>query len=130
METLTENKLFESGSIVLNGKQVMIASLPWNPNPTFHGVALKHLIKGEETDNRLSCHIVKINPDCEIGIHNHAGKVELHEIVAGSGFCLIDNVRADYQPGTTALIPADIDHKVIASDDGLYLLAKFFSALL
>ncbi len=34
---------------------------------------------------QLSCHLVKINPECEIGDHIHENNLEIHEIIYGSG---------------------------------------------
>jgi quercetin dioxygenase-like cupin family protein len=93
-------------------------------------VFLKHLIKGKSTDNRLSCHLVKINPGCEIGIHNHVGKTELHEILSGFGHCMIEQKEFDYHKGVIGFIPADKNHSIKAENEGLFLLAKFFPALL
>jgi len=88
---------FNTGKLFLHGECVDIEKLVWNEHPTFKGVFLKHLIKGESTDNRLSCHIVKINPGCEIGLHNHVGKDELHEILDGHGHCMIEEMNILYK---------------------------------
>ena len=121
---------FEKGILYINEKCIDVENLVWNEHSVFKGVFLKHIIKGEFTDNRLSCHFVKINPGCEIGIHSHAGKTELHEIISGYGHCIVGKTKFDYRKGIIGFIPADVDHYVIAENEGLFLLAKFFPALL
>lgn len=121
---------FDTGKLHINNTCIDIESLQWNEHSAFKGVFLKHIIKGEDTDNKLSCHLVKIDPNCEIGIHNHAGKCELHEIVNGEGFCTIEQSKFDYHKGVIGFIPADKNHSIKAGNEGLFLLAKFFPALL
>lgn len=121
---------FENGILYMNENAVIVNELSWNEHPVYKGVFLKHLIKGENTNQQLSCHLVKIEPDCEIGLHNHAGKSELHEIVDGSGYCVIENNKFNYAAGITGFIPADANHLVKAGEQGLFILAKFFPALL
>ncbi len=125
-----DTNYFDKGKIYINDKCVDVASLEWNEHPVFKGVFLKHIIKGENTNNRLSCHIVKIKPYCEIGIHNHNGITELHEIMSGNGTCNIEKNKYTYQKGVVGFIPADKNHSVKAEKEGLLLLAKFFPALL
>lgn len=120
---------FENGSVFAGGVHTETDTLKWNAHPAFMGVYLKHLIKGEQTGGQLSCHLVKIEPGCSIGLHNHLGKRELHEVVRGSGNCSIEDEVIEYGPGKIALIPADVNHEVNAGKDGLLLLAKFFPAL-
>lgn len=121
---------FENGIISFNDKKVNINELPWNPSPAYKGVSLKHVITGSNTNNYFSIHLVKIEPGCEIGLHNHLGKTELHEVMAGEGLAYIEESEIQYKTGVISLIPADKDHLVKAGDDGLYLFAKFFPALI
>ncbi len=125
-----DTNYFNKGKLYISDKCVDVESLEWNEHPAFKGVFLKHIIKGENTNNSLSCHLVKINPDCEIGNHNHPGKTELHEILSGNGTCNIEQTNINYKKGVVGFIPADKDHSVKAEKDGLLLLAKFFPALL
>lgn len=121
---------FEKGTLNINGKEIKIEEIEWNANPTCEGVFLKHLIKGENTNNQISCHIVKISPHCEIKLHNHSGKTELHEVMDGSGECIIEGTPIAYKKGVITLILADKNHLVKAGNENLYLFAKFFPALL
>lgn len=121
---------FNKGILHINGKCIEIEKLDWNEHPAFKGVFLKHLIKGEDTNNQLSCHLVKINANCEIGLHNHVGKTELHEVIEGNGQCSIEKETINYQSGVITFIPADVNHLVKAGNEGLFILAKFFPALL
>ncbi len=125
-----EANQFEKGTLFINGENIKVENLEWHEHPIFKGVFLKHVIKGESTNNQLSCHLVKINPNCEIGLHNHVGKTELHEIIGGFGECDIEQKKLNYQKGITGFIPADKNHVVKAGDEGLFILAKFFPALL
>jgi mannose-6-phosphate isomerase-like protein (cupin superfamily) len=121
---------FENGNLLMPSSSIEIAKLPWNKHPTCRGVYLKHLITGEATGNRLSCHLVKIDPESEITVHSHEGKTELHEIIGGSGRGCIESREFDYTQGTIVVIPADKDHSLRAGQIGLLLLAKVFPALL
>jgi|GEM_PF-199673 len=118
-----------SERIYLMDKHIDIDTLKWNPHPTFKGVYLKHLITGKDTDGKLSCHIVKIDPGCILDTHIHDGKIELHEVAGGSGTMFLDKQEIGYSTGRICLIPANMQHKVVAGKDGLYLFAKFTPAL-
>ncbi|TAJ11186.1 cupin domain-containing protein [Marinilabiliaceae bacterium JC017] len=122
-------KKFLSGNVTLAGTTLNTENLCWNKHPTQKGVSIKHLIKGESTGNRVSCHLVKVEPGCEIAKHNHPGKEELHEVLEGCGSCQLEETRLDYTCGSIALLPADKDHAVKAGEKGLILMAKFFPAL-
>lgn len=128
MEKIFEK--FDNGTVYGITNEMAADKLSWNAHPTFTGVFLKHLITGEQTNGNLSCHLVKVNPGCCIDTHIHNGKLELHEVVEGYGYCTIGERKLNYIPGTLAVIPADISHKVEAGSNGIYLLAKFSPALL
>ena len=98
--------------------------------PAPKGVFLKHLIKGVDTEGKLSCHLVKIDPNCVLEEHIHEGQCELHEVIEGEGNCILDTKKTPYNPGRITMIPKGIKHKVIAGNSGLVFLAKFFPALL
>lgn len=118
-----------SEQVYFTDKQISIDTLIWNPHPSFKGVYLKHLIIGNDTENKLSCHIVKIEPNCILDTHLHDGKIEIHEVVGGSGTMYLDGKEISYSVGRICVIPANTLHKVVASEDGLYLFAKFTPAL-
>lgn len=124
------SEMFENGNVKGNISNNEIKSLKWNEHQLFEGVFLKHLITEEETNGQLSCHLVKVNPGCSIDTHIHNEKLEIHEIIDGTGTCTIGESTISYQPGSVALIPADIPHKVVAESEGLFILAKFSPALL
>ncbi|QZY53820.1 cupin domain-containing protein [Crassaminicella profunda] len=121
---------FEKNKVSYLEKDEQIISLKWHPHPTFEGVYLKHLVQGVETNNQLSCHLVRVDPGCKIDTHIHEGKIEIHEVIQGNGVCLLDKKKIPYSPGSVAVIPADLTHKVVAGDSGIYILAKFTPALL
>ncbi|HEY1406534.1 MAG TPA: cupin domain-containing protein [Spirochaetota bacterium] len=122
------NNMIDDGMIFGNSEKRK-ADLPWNPHPTFKGVSMKLLVKGDETGGRLSCHQVRVDPGCELALHAHEGKLELHEVVAGSGVAFRGEEQFEYTPGTVAVIGADVKHRVVAGDNGIILLAKFIPAL-
>jgi len=108
-----------------------LTAKPWNPHPTFPGVALRHLITGADTDGRLSAHLVRISAGCELREHVHPGSLELHEVAAGAGTCALGEKSVRYEPGACGLIPAGTPHSVRAdAGEDLYILAKFAPALL
>ena len=119
-----------SGSIVLTDKNLSVESLQWNPHASFKGVYLKHFVVGENTNGQISCHIVKIDPYCELDTHRHSSQIEIHQVLKGSGTFYLGDKEAEYAPGTMSVIPADTPHKVVAGKDGLYLLAIFTPTLL
>jgi len=127
---MDKKNFFENGRMIIGGREYNLDDIGWNPHPAFKGVFMKNLITGAGTGNRLSCHLVRIEPGCEIGNHIHEGKMELHEVVAGNGSCTIGEETFDYFPGILSCIPDDIKHSVKAGDGGLYILAKFSPALI
>lgn len=122
-------KQFEAGTLIIEGAEVNLRSIEWSPHATFEGVALKHLITAEMTGGQFSYHLVRIAPTKKIGIHTHESQLETHEVIAGSGQCFIGDNQFDYSPGTISVIPAKAEHEVTASNEGLYLFAKFMPAL-
>jgi quercetin dioxygenase-like cupin family protein len=122
--------IFSEGKLFAGAKGIDIESLPWNPHPSFRGVSMKNLVCGSDTSGRLSCHLVRIEPGCEIGNHMHDGKMELHEVVDGSGICTVGENKLPYDAGVVACIPDNIYHRVEAGGSGLYILAKFLPALI
>ncbi len=119
----------DKGKIVCIDKEVNAKDLDWNAHAKFKGVFLKHLVKGEDTDGKFSCHLVKVESDCEIGEHIHDDKWELHEIISGEGKGMLAGKEISLKSGISMVIPKGVKHKVIAGKDGLYLLAKFIPAL-
>ena len=113
-------ELFESAS----------SDIDYTPHKTFKGVYLKHLVKGEMTEGRISCHLVKVEPFCSLDVHVHHEQLEIHEVILGTGECRIAEKRIQYTPGTVEVIPQNASHKVTAGENGLYILAKFTPALL
>ncbi len=130
MKTNTCIRNFEKGKTHSPGITESNSEKKWNPHPTFRGVFLKHIILGKQTANRFSSHIVRIEPNGILEEHIHEGKTELHEVLEGNGICMVNGEKLDYEPGYCAVIPDNVRHKVIASKDGLVLLAKFMPALL
>ncbi|MEW6618883.1 MAG: cupin domain-containing protein [bacterium] len=122
-------KKVEEGKIVYFEKEVNVKDLEWNAHSVFKGVSLKHLVKGESTNGKFSCHLVKVESGCQIGEHIHEDKWELHEIIGGKGKGILANKEIFYEVGVSVVIPEGKKHKVIAAEEDLYLLAKFVPAL-
>jgi mannose-6-phosphate isomerase-like protein (cupin superfamily) len=123
-------KIFNAGKVVYQNGEIDIERLEWNKNNVNKGVYLKHIVKGEDTDGKFSCHIVRIESGCEIGQHIHEGNWELHEVIAGEGKCFLEDKEVFYSVGTLSVIPEGMEHKVMAVNGDLYLFAKFMPALL
>lgn len=116
----------ENGMVFINGKPLKIFSeISWEKHPKFEGVFMKTIFTGADSNNNLSSMIVRIEPDCEIGNHNHQGKSELHEILEGDGFAEVGNIRINYFAGVISFIPENTQHKITAGEKGMILLAKF-----
>jgi len=118
---------FAQGTILCGATRASAAALAWNAHKSFAGVFLKDLLESESTDGMFSCHLVRIEPKMSIGLHSHPDSVELHEVIAGRGACVTRDGTFSYVPGTISVIARDMPHEVHASEDGLYLFAKFIS---
>lgn len=129
----TENSLpltISSGRVVSLSKDILTKELDWKQHPEFKGVALRHLICGADTEGQFSAHIVHIKVGCAIGEHTHPGKWEIHEVIGGSGCCLLNTKSVIYEAGSTTIFPPNVKHQVAAETEDLYILAKFIPALL
>lgn len=120
---------FENGKLFIAKRVVEVDSVSWSPHAKFEGVALKHLITAKDTNGAYSYHLVRIEPHMRIGLHIHETQLETHEVVAGSGICVVEGQEVIYEVGNIAVLPAGAAHEVNASDDGLFLFAKFIPAL-
>lgn len=130
MEPKTIFEQLAKGGITFPNRNETIDGLPWNEHPKFRGVFLKHLIGGADTEGKLSCHIVRIDPCCVLQEHVHENQWELHEVIDGDGVLLAYGGKTSYYPGQIAVMPKGTLHEVAAGEGGLVLLAKFFPALL
>lgn len=111
------------------GVDTALEHIPWNPHPSFSGVSLKHVITSADTEGAFSAHLVRIEPECAIGMHAHETQWELHEVIGGNGFCRLGERMVQYFPGACAVLPKGEKHEVRAAEKGLELLAKFVPAL-
>lgn len=120
----------KNGKLLLADNTVVnFNELKWNQHPTFKGVALKHLVTSKKTGGRFSYHLVKIDPNCKIEEHCHPIQLETHEVIGGSGVCYNQGTKINYKSGVISILEANTPHEVEASEQGLYLLAKFIPAL-
>ena len=59
---------FENGIFAGGGWQTDFGTLRWERHQEYDGVSLKHLVNTDRTGGRFSCHLVRIAPDCRIGV--------------------------------------------------------------
>ncbi|MFA4886029.1 MAG: cupin [Desulfotomaculaceae bacterium] len=123
-------KGISEGEIVYLDKKFNVEALDWNQHPSFAGVFLKHLVKGESSDGKFSCHLIRIKDGFEISDHIHEGKWELHEVIGGIGKGVMAGQEIVYKHGVTVVVPESVQHKIVADNGDVYLLAKFIPALL
>lgn len=122
-------KEFEQGKLYISEKEILISKIPWAAHAKCSGVYLKHLITAKDTCSSYSYHLVKIAPKHKIEKHIHPNQIETHEVIFGQGECVLPNKTIRYKSGTIAVLPAGLEHEVIANDQCLFILAKFFPAL-
>jgi quercetin dioxygenase-like cupin family protein len=130
VETKEISTCMANGTITFKDREDQTGQIQWNEHPKFKGVYLKHLIRGQDTDEKLSCHLVRIDPNSILEEHFHENQWELHEVIEGEGKFILGTKETTYCPGHMSMIPKGLGHKVIAGESGLVLLAKFFPALL
>ena len=118
----------ENGKLFILGKEVDFSSIPWVHHAKFEGVALKHIITAKDTNGDYSYHLVKIEPQKAIGLHIHETQIETHEVMEGYGICNTMGQEVVYDVGTVAIMPIGVEHEILAGDEGMFLLAKFFPA--
>lgn len=122
---MTISEQFENGSIYTVKDTMCSEQVGYNAHPKFKGVSLKHLVAGGITNGLLSCHLVKVEPQCTLDTHTHAESFEIHEVISGSGTLYMGGTEHPYTAGCVGVIPAGTEHKVQASEEGLYILATF-----
>ncbi|MBU0992557.1 MAG: ectoine synthase [Proteobacteria bacterium] len=130
MEAFTIFQQIDNGAVHYKDHSDSLPGIKWMKHPSFHGIHLKHMIRGKDTGHIFSSHLVKIGPGCCLEMHCHENHLELHEVIEGDGFCQLIENRFDYRPGKMAVIPEKESHLVQAGGNGLILLAKFFPAML
>lgn len=123
-------KFFETGKIGSISNLTKAETIEFCPHKAFKGVYLKHLVTGDKTGNKISCHLVKVEPYCVLDTHVHNNSLEIHEVIYGGGICYIAGNKIEYKIGTVGVIPEKTEHKVTTGKDGIYILAKFSPALL
>ena len=120
---------FETGHLLTKEFAKDFKDIPWSKHQTFAGVYLKPLITSNDTNGEFSYHLVKIEPNMEIGKHIHETQLETHEVILGDGICINNEAEIEYSIGTISILSAGSNHSVKAGKNGLYLFAKFFPAL-
>jgi len=115
---------FDAGIVVIAGKRTDINRLPWHPHKDYKGVFFKHVFTADQADG-LGCNLVRVEPGHELGAHIHPDSVELHEVLAGSGFCVTEHGETAYLPGIISVIGRNSSHMIRAGENGLCFSAKF-----
>jgi quercetin dioxygenase-like cupin family protein len=128
METRGISASMANGAVTYVDRDDQTGQIPWNAHPKFKGVSLKHLITGQDTNGKLSCHLVRLDPNSVLEEHVHERQLELHEVIEGEGSFILGDRETAYHLGCMAVIPEGMRHKVIAGKGGLVLLAKFCPA--
>lgn len=105
------------------------ADAPWQPHPRFAGVAMRTLIRGDDTGGGFSQHQVRIEPGCAIGDHVHPDHWESHAVLGGHGTATVAGVAMAYAPEVCAVMPKGVVHGVGAEAETVYILATFVPAL-
>ncbi|MBI9048146.1 MAG: cupin domain-containing protein [Anaerolineaceae bacterium] len=126
---MNTGKAFENGFVITKDEITKAEQIDFTPHAKFKGVYLKHLVTGAMTGQQVSSHLVKVEPNCVLDNHIHENNLEIHEVIAGSAKAIVGNQEVDYLPGTIGILPAGVPHRIVASDEGVYILAKFTPAL-
>ena len=129
MKNNTVYEAFDKGMLLTESTKLDLTTSDWNAVPGLKGVHLKDILVSAQTEGKISCHLVKIEPNCKIDLHTHPDHVEIHEVIQGEGNCLLNTETQEYNSGTVAFIPKNLEHEVVAGDKGLYLFAKFIPAM-
>ena len=119
---------FENGTLAHGGQTTDVHLCAWNKHKDFAGVSLKTVVTADQTKGLFTCHLVRIEPNCTIGLHAHPASIELHEVITGNGVCLIEQEEVPYVPGTMAIIACNAPHEVRAGAERLCLFAKFITS--
>lgn len=123
-------KGLSEGKVVYIDQDLAVTELEWHPHPSFTGVFLKHLVKGDTSDGKFSCHLIRIKDGFEIGEHVHDDKMEFINILGGVGQGEIAGKKFVCELGVSMVVPEKIKHRIAAGSGDVYLLAKFIPALL
>ena len=130
MEHHDISEAFELGALVFPGLEIRAMETPWYAHPAWNEVFLKDLVKGDETDGAFSCHLVRVEPNCEVADHAHELQWEWNAILAGTGSFLIAGQEVPVVgPGQIFVTPPRVHHTVSAGTAELSLLAIFVPAL-
>ena len=122
-------KDFEYGKIITDSISELAEKVDFVPHKLFTGVSLKLLVSGSKTNNMLSLHLVRVEPQCCLESHAHPDNLEMHKVIKGDGTVNIGDHWEEYQAGTVGVIPMGTKHEVTAGKNGLYILATFSPAL-
>jgi quercetin dioxygenase-like cupin family protein len=123
------DSIFETGTICTVDGAVNAQKIEFTPHAKFKGVSIKHLVTGKTTNNRISCHLVKVEAGCTLDTHVHEKNLEIHEVIRGDGTLILADKTFTYSTGSIGVIPVNVVHKVEAGKNGLCILAKFSPAL-
>lgn len=129
MESRTFVQAILDGTVTHLTKELKVKELSWYDHPKFSGVRLKDVVRKDETGESMSCHLVQVEPGCELGLHRHDSSMELHQVLKGEGQCKLGERIVGYRPGCITVIPPATPHHVTAGDQGLWILASFVPPL-
>ncbi|WED29668.1 cupin domain-containing protein [Vibrio sp. DW001] len=127
METKVITTNIANRATYYTARTVNTAEIEWVEHPTYSGIYLKKVINSAATNGLLSYHLVKIPPNFSFKNHRYINQIELHEVIEGSGLCVLNKESVTYHLGTMAVIPRGKEHMILAGDDGLILLVKIIT---
>ncbi|MBF8983419.1 hypothetical protein IZY60_07705 [Lutibacter sp. B2] len=83
MKNNTVFDAFDKGILLNQSNKLDLTKSDWNTIPNLKGVHLKDILISSETQGSISCHLVKIEPNCKINLHTHPDHLEIHEVIPG-----------------------------------------------
>lgn len=100
----------------------------FTPHPVFAGVELARLVGPADGGGTLATLLVSLAPGARMAPHRHDHQTEQHLVLAGSGRIVTETTERAYAPGSLFVIAENLEHSVIAGEDGMVLLAVFTPA--
>lgn len=83
-------------------------------------VEIMHIYKPEElSGNSKLCAVIKINPGCSIGYHQHVGEEEVFFVIHGEALIVDDGVNEVIGAGDSHLIKSGSYHSIENIGTGL-----------
>ena len=121
---------FSNGKFKTPLSEKNFSVIEWVNHPKFAGVKQKNIITAKDSAGLFSYHLVYIAPNKEISLHTHENNIETHEIIAGNGKLIHSKKTFTYNSGDISLFSKGSEHAILAGENGIWLFAKFFPAII